>query len=143
MPAPSAARWIGRVISALVVLFLLFDGATLLIDPANAHALLAATGFADSAGPVIAALAIGSAILYAFPGTAVLGAILITGFLGGAICTHFRLGEIGAPAQLISLLLGVMAWGGLYLRNAQLRGLLPLVDPSRAPAAVTRQAGLT
>ena len=66
------------------------------------------------------------AILYAIPRTAVLGAILTTGFLGGAICTHFRLGEIGSPPQLISLLLGVMTWGGLYLRDSRIRTLLPL-----------------
>ena len=48
------------------------------------------------------------------------------GFLGGAICTHFRLGEIGSPPQIVCLVLGIMTWAGLYLRNPTLRKLLPL-----------------
>src|SRR5258708_12652050 len=53
-------------------------------------------------GPIILACA----ILYAIPATAVLGAILVTGFLGGAICAHVRIGELGSPPEIISLLLG-------------------------------------
>ena len=68
------------------------------------------------------------AILYALPPTAILGAILVTGFLGGAICTHFRLGRMVSPPQIVSLVLGVMAWGGLYLRIGDLRNLLPFTS---------------
>lgn len=118
--------WAGRVLSTLVVLALLGVAASMLLSRSAAHAQLAATGFADSAGPVIGIAALVCAIVYAVPQTAVLGAILVTGFLGGAICTHFRLGTIGSPPQIISLILGVMAWGGLYLRFAEVRGLLPL-----------------
>jgi hypothetical protein len=67
------------------------------------------------------------AILYAIPATSVLGAILVTGFLGGAICAHVRIAELGSPPELISLLLGVMTWGGLYARDARIRAILPLV----------------
>ena len=74
-------------------------------------------------GPIILACA----ILYAFPATAVLGAILVTGFLGGAICAHVRIGELGSPPEIISLLLGVMTWGGLYLRDPRIRAILPLI----------------
>jgi hypothetical protein len=66
------------------------------------------------------------ALLYAIPQTAMLGAIVVTGFLGGAICTHVRLGELASPPQVICLLLGLMAWGGLYLRDPRVRALLPL-----------------
>jgi hypothetical protein len=55
----------------------------------------------------------------------VLGAILVTGFLGGAICTHFRLGAIGSKPQVICVVLGLMTWGALYLRNGHVRSLLP------------------
>jgi len=67
------------------------------------------------------------AILYALPQTAVLGAILVTGFLARAICTHFRLGAIASPPQIISLVLGLMTWGGLYLQNGNVRSLMPFV----------------
>ena len=67
-------------------------------------------------GPIILACA----ILYAIPATAVLGAILVTGFLGGAVCAHVRIGELGSPPELISLLLGALTWGGLYARDARI-----------------------
>ena len=74
-------------------------------------------------GPIILACA----ILYAIPATAVLGAILVTGFLGGAICAHVRIGELGSPPEIISLLLGAMTWGGLYARDPRIRAILPLI----------------
>ena len=123
---PTACLWAGRVLSSLVVLTLFAVAATILFSRSAAHGQLAATGFGDSAGPLIGVTAIVCAVFYAIPQTAVLGAILVTGFLGGAICTHFRLGTISSPPQIISLVLGVMAWGGLYLRYAEVRRLLPI-----------------
>lgn len=116
--------WAGRIASLLVVLALLGVAASMLLSKAAAHAQLAATGFPDSAGPVVGIAAIVCTILYAIPQTAVIGAILVTGFLGGAICTHLRLGEMNSPPQIISLVLGVMTWGGLYLRYPEVRRLL-------------------
>jgi hypothetical protein len=119
------STWAGRLLSALVALALLADAASVLFLPSMTHAEFAAAGFADSAAPPLGIIMLVCAILYAIPRTAVLGAILVTGFLGGAICTHFRLGEIGSPPQIVSLVLGLMTWGGLYLRNALVRSLLP------------------
>lgn len=73
-------------------------------------------------GPIIPACA----ILYAIPATSILGAILVTGFLGGAICAHVRIGELGSPPEIVSLLLGVLTWRGLYARDPRIRALLPL-----------------
>jgi hypothetical protein len=123
---PTACLWAGRLLSAIVPLALLADGANILLSPSTTHAELVATGFADSARLPLGIFTLACAILYAIPQTTMLGAIVVTGFLGGAICTHFRLGEIGSPPQVISLVLGVLAWGGLYLRNAHVRSLLPL-----------------
>jgi len=122
----TAGLWTGRALSLLVVLALFGVAANMLLAKSSANAQLAATGFPDSAGPLIGITAIVCAVIYAIPQTSVLGAILITGFLGGAICTHFRLGEMGSPPQVISLILGMIAWGGLYLRYPELRGLLPI-----------------
>jgi hypothetical protein len=119
------STWAGRLLSALVALALLADAASVLFSPSTTHAEFAAAGFDDSAALPLAIVMVVCAILYAIPRTAVLGAILVTGFLGGAICTHFRLGEIGSPPQIISLVLGLMTWAGLYLRNALVRSLLP------------------
>lgn len=114
----------GRALSSLVVLALLADAAVNLLSPGTMSAEMALTGFSPSLAPALGIIMLVCAIAYAVPRTAVIGAILVTGFLGGAICTHFRLGEFGSPPQLICLLLGVMTWGGLYLRDARMRTLL-------------------
>jgi hypothetical protein len=101
--------------------------AKILFSRAATKAEFAATGFADSAATPLAIIILFCAVLYAIPQTAVLGAILVTAFLGGAICTHFRLGSIASPPQIISLVLGLMTWGGLYLQNDHVRRLLPFV----------------
>ena len=128
---PTVGQWAGRILSALVVLALLADAAVNLFAPAILKAEMDATGFAPSSGPALGVVMLVCAILYGIPRTATLGAILITGFLGGAICTHFRLGEIGSPPQLICLVLGVITWAGLYLRNPTVRSLLPLTSQAR------------
>jgi hypothetical protein len=120
------AMWAGRILSACVVVALVTDGAIQLFAPAWIASMLQETGFAMDLTRVVGPIILACAILYAIPSTAVLGAILVTGFLGGAICAHVRIGELGSPPELISLLLGAMTWGGLYLRDPRIRALLPL-----------------
>jgi hypothetical protein len=50
---------------------------------------------------------------------------LLTGYLGGAIATHVRVGDPWFPI-LFPALVGVLVWGGLFLRDDRLRELLPL-----------------
>jgi hypothetical protein len=121
------AQWAGRIMSAFVVVALLADGAIQLFAPAQIASMLLETGFAMDLTRVVGPIILACAILYAVPATAVLGAILVTGFMGGAICAHVRIGELGSPPELISLLLGALTWGGLYARNPRIRALLPLV----------------
>jgi hypothetical protein len=119
--------WTGRIISAIVVMALVADGATQLFAPARIASMLQETGFAMDLTRVVGPIILAGAILYAIPATAVLGAILVTGFLGGAICAHVRIGELGSPPEIISLLLGAMTWGGLYARDPRIRAILPLI----------------
>ena len=121
------AQWAGRIMSALVVIALAADGAVQLFAPAQIAGMLQETGFAMELTRVVGPILLACAVLYAIPATAVLGAILATGFLGGAICAHVRIGELGSPPEIISLLLGTMTWGGLYARDPRIRALLPLV----------------
>ncbi|MFK0165338.1 DoxX family protein [Rhizobium sp. NPDC090279] len=116
---------LGWVLSAIVILALAADAAVDLFAPSLISAQMEETGFPASLATAVGLIILVCVVLYAIPRTAVLGAILTTGFFGGAICAHFRLGEIGSPPQLISLLLGVVAWGGLYLRDERVRRLLP------------------
>ena len=121
------AQWAGRTLSALVVIAPAVDGAIQVFAPAQIASMLRETGFAMDLTRVVGSIILASVALYAIPATAVLGAILVTGILGGAICAHVRIGELGSPPELISLLLGAMAWGGLYLRDPRIRAILPLI----------------
>ncbi len=121
------ALWAGRTMSALVVIALVADGTVQLFAPAHVASMLRETGFGIELTRVLGPIILACVILYAIPATAVLGAILVTGFLGGAICAHVRIGELGSPPEIISLLLGAMAWGGLYARDPGIRGILPLI----------------
>jgi uncharacterized protein YbjT (DUF2867 family) len=100
------ALWAGRIMSAIVVIALVADGTIQLFAPAQIAGTLQETGFAMDLTHVVGPIILACAILYAIPATAVLGAILVTGFLGGAICAHVRIGELGSPPEIISLLLG-------------------------------------
>jgi hypothetical protein len=121
------ALWAGRMMSAFVVIALVADGTIQLFAPAQIASLLQQTGFAMDLTRVLGPINLVCAILYAIPATAALGAILVTGFLGGAICAHVRIGELGSPPEIISLLLGAMTWGGLYARDRRVRAILPLI----------------
>ena len=121
------ALWAGRIMSAFVAVALVADGTIQLFAPSQIASVLQETGFAIDLTRVLGPIILACAILYAIPATAVLGAILVTGFLGGAICAHVRIGELGSPPEIISLLLGAMTWGGLYARDPRIRALLPRV----------------
>ena len=121
------ALWAGRIMSAVVDIALVADGTIQLFAPSQIASLLQETGFAMDLTRIVGLIILACAILYAIPATAVLGAILVTGFLGGAICAHVRIGELGSPPEIVSLLLGAVTWGGLYARDPRIRAILPLV----------------
>jgi hypothetical protein len=120
--------WAGRVLSGLVIAFLLFDGAMKLVPIAPVTDALTQMGY--SADPNLARglgiLLLVCTLLYAVPRTAMLGAILLTGYLGGAIASHLRTGDPVFTHMLFGAYLGLMIWGGLYLRDGRARALNPL-----------------
>ena len=69
----------------------------------------------------IVVVEIACAIVYAIPRTSILGAILMTGYLGGATATHVRVGE----PPFLAILVGIVVWAGVYLRDERLRALIP------------------
>jgi hypothetical protein len=119
------ARLTGLVLSGIVVLFLLFDGAIKLVPLAPVTETLAQLGYPTDLARGLGVLTLICAALYAFPKTAMLGAILLTGLLGGAIATHLRVGSPILSHLLFGVYLGLMVWGGLYLRDHKLRALIP------------------
>lgn len=120
------AKRTGQVLSTLVVLFLIFDGAIKVIglDVVRETSVQLGLNPAHSFGLGVMTLAI--ALLCAWPRTAVLGAVLLTGLLGGAIATQLRVGNPVFTHLLFGVYLGLMAWGGLYLRDDRIRALLPM-----------------
>jgi hypothetical protein len=117
--------WAGRIITALLVLFLIFDGVTKVMKVQQVVDATVQVGFPESTIVGIGAALLVSTALYVIPQTSVLGAILLTGYLGGATATNVR---IGGPAFNLSfpVIFGVLVWLGLYLREKRLQALIPL-----------------
>ncbi|MGJ4993651.1 DoxX family protein [Bradyrhizobium sp. HKCCYLS3077] len=120
--------WGGRILSGLVILFLLFDGAIKLIPLAVVTQTMDQMGYGGSDGMAraLGLITLFCTVLYALPATSLLGAILLTGYLGGAIASHVRIGSPLFSHVLFGVYLGLMVWGGLWLRDRRLRALLPL-----------------
>jgi len=121
----NGALWTGRVLSGLVIAFLLFDGAIKLVPLQVVHDTMATLGLPSDLARTLGVLTLACTILYAWPRTAILGAILLTGYLGGAIAIHLRIGNPMFSHTLFGVYLGLMAWGGLYLRDPRLQALIP------------------
>ena len=121
------ARITGRVMSGVVVLFLLFDGAIKLVPLSVVTETMDKMGYgaSDTLARSLGIITIVCTLLYSVPPTSILGAILLTGYLGGAIASHVRIGSPLFTHTLFGLYLGLMLWGGLYLRDGNLRALLP------------------
>ena len=122
-----SARWTGLAMSGLVILFLLFDGGIKLVPLEIVTATSAQIGLPTdvSFARTLGILTLIGVVLYAIPRTSVLGAILLTGYMGGAIATHLRIGSPLFSHTLFGVYLGLLIWGGLYLREPRLRQLLP------------------
>lgn len=119
------ASWVGHAVSALPVLFLLFDGVAKLMKPVPVVEATVALGIPESALLGLGLLLLGCLAVYLLPRTSVLGAVLLTGYLGGATATHVRTGS-DLFSLLFPVILGILLWGGLYLRDARLRALVSL-----------------
>lgn len=116
--------WIARLMSGLVALFLLFDGGIHLAKPAPVVAAFARLGYPISASVGIGILELIFLVLYVVPRTAVLGAILLTGVLGGAVATQVRAGGPLFDTYIFPAIVGLLLWGGLWLRDSRVRALI-------------------
>jgi hypothetical protein len=113
--------WTGRVMSTLPVLMLLMSAAMKFARPPDVVEGFQKLGYSEDLAVGLGILELVCTVIYVIPQTAVLGAILLTGYLGGATATHVRVGD---PFHM-PVLLGLLLWGGLYLRDPRLRALLP------------------
>jgi hypothetical protein len=116
----SGIVWIGWVVSGVVILFLIFDGATKVLEVGPVVAACERLGLTADTVRGIGTVLLACTALYAIPRTAVWGAILLTGFLGGAVATHVRAGS-GAFELGFAVAVGALGWLGLVLREPRLR----------------------
>jgi DoxX-like family len=126
-PVSRSARWTGRALSGLVIVFMLFDGAIKLVPWPIVTETMDRIGYGSSEtlARTLGVITVACTVLYAVPPTSILGAILLTGYLGGAMASHVRIGSPLFSHILFGLYLGLMAWGGLWLRDRRLRALMP------------------
>ncbi|MGX5801647.1 DoxX family protein [Bradyrhizobium sp. Arg314] len=127
VPASKGVLWTGRVLSAVVVLFMIFDGVVKLPPLDVVTRTMTELGWPADANVarLIGIVGLISTALYALPRTSVLGAILLTAYMGGAISTHVRIGNPLFSHTLFGVYLGIILWGGLYLRDQRVRALIP------------------
>ena len=119
--------WISWIMSGLSIAFLLMDSTMKLLALPIVLESGAPLGFAGAdMARGLGVVLLRCTLLYAVPRTSVIGAILLTGYLGGAVATHLRVGSPLFSHVLFGVYLGVLLWGGLYLRVAELRKLVPL-----------------
>jgi hypothetical protein len=126
-PVSKPARWTGRVLSGLVIVFLLFDGAIKLVPWPIVTETMDKMGYGSSEAMArsLGIITIVCTLLYSVPPTSILGAILLTGYLGGAMASHVRIDSPLFTHTLFGFYLGVMVWGGLWLRDPGLRNFIP------------------
>jgi hypothetical protein len=118
--------WAGRIMSGLPAVFLLVDGGMKLVKPAPVVEGTVQLGYPESVIIPLGIVLLACTVLYIIPRTSVLGAILLTGYLGGAVATHVRVGNPLFSHILFPTYLGLLLWGGLYLRDVRVRELIPL-----------------
>jgi len=124
------ALWAGRILSGLAIAFLTMDGIIKLVPIQPVTDSLKDLGYPTSDGfaRLLGVITLGCTALYAWPRTALLGAVVMTGLLGGAMASHIRLDHPLFTHTLFGLWLGLIVWGGLWLRNERVRRILPFMQ---------------
>jgi DoxX-like family len=121
----NATLWAGWGCTLLTALFLLMDagmkvaGARISIDATGA------LGFGGEITRILGVILLVCTLLYLYPRTAVLGAVLLTGYLGGAIAVHLQHKSALFSHVLFGFYVGLVLWGGVFLRSPALRSVLP------------------
>ena len=118
------ARIAGWIMSILPVLLFLFSASFKFLQPAGFAESVVEMGYTPTQMFRLGFVELGCTLLYLFPRTAVIGAILLTAYMGGAVATHFRVDQM----FLMQILVGVLIWGGLYMRDTRIRALIPFTS---------------
>jgi hypothetical protein len=127
-PISKKALWAGWILSVLPALLLIFSAVMKFLAPPSVVQGFVHLGYPAGIAFGLGIIELACTAVYLIPCTSVLGAILLTGYLGGATASTLRVGD----PYLMTPILGVLLWGGLYLRDPRLRVLIPL---RRCPSA--------
>lgn len=126
-PAPahtsSAAKWFGRIATALVVLFMAFDTITKLLSAKQSVEGTVGLGYQPHHVPLIGGIELVLVILYLIPRTSFFAAVLWTGYLGGAVASNLRIDNPLFSHTLFPVYFAILLWAGLYARDARLRAV--------------------
>jgi hypothetical protein len=115
---------VGRGITALAVLFLVFDTVVKFTSVPAVAESMNQLGYPVSYAVGIGVLEVICLAVYLIPRTSVIGVILLTGYLGGAIASHVRVGNPLFSHVLFPIYIAALLWGGLYLRDARVRSII-------------------
>jgi len=129
--SPRGSQWTGRVLSGLAVAFLIFDSVGKLLEVQPVIDGTKQLGYPPDIVFGLGVTLLSCVLAYLLPRTSVLGAVLLTGYLGGAVATHVRVGSPFFTHVLFPTYIAALLWGGLMLRDARLRALLPWRDRSQ------------
>lgn len=113
----------GWVLTVIVAGMLLMSAVMKITLQEAATEGLSVYGWTSARIRVLGIVEAACAVVFLVPRTAGLGAVLVTGYLGGAVATHAQFGEADL---VVPVVLGAVAWLALWLRDARVRGLLPL-----------------
>jgi hypothetical protein len=126
-PTSKPTLFVDRIVSGLVILFLLFDGTAKLVTwPVVTETMdKMSYGSSETLARSLGIISIICTVLYSVPPTSILGAILFTGYLGSAVASHVRIGSPLFTHILFGIYSGLMAWGCLWLRGSRVGATLP------------------
>jgi hypothetical protein len=122
--------WAGRALSGLAVILLVADSVGKLLEVAPVIEGTTQLGYHRDVVFTLGMILLACVLAYAIPRTSVIGALLLTGYLGGAVATHVRIESPLFTHILFPIYIAAIVWGGLFLRDARLRALLPLRSAS-------------
>ena len=117
---PRAFVWTGRVLTGVIVAFLLLDAVGKLIPLAPYVEGTRQAGYAIALLRPLGLLLAIPTLLHLLPRTQFLGALLLTAYFGGAVATHLRSGT----SAWFAVLFCVTLWAAYAMRSARLRTFL-------------------
>ena len=123
----NAALWTGRIIGWLCTLFFLVDAVMKIIREAHHVEGSQKLGFNDSIVQPLGVVLLVITILYTIPRTAIFGALFLTAYLGGATAIMILAGQ----PFFFPVVFCTLAWVALYLRDQNLRALVPFKTTTR------------